>query len=109
MDRRVFLTGLLGAAGTLAFAASLPRQAEALAIGPVDDITPHTDNLLTDLQTQEIEDSGGTQTAWHHGRPHRRRRVRRRRWRRVCRRYRNRWGHWVRRCRREPVFFWLWL
>jgi hypothetical protein len=30
-----------------------------------------------------------------------------RRWRRVCRRYRNRWGHWVRTCRRSPFWFWI--
>ena len=111
MDRRLFLTGLLGAAGTAAFAAAMPRQAEALAIGPLEDTTPDT-GVLPELQAEEAIGPEGVDVAWHHGYRHRRRRrrrVRRRRWRRRCRRYRNRWGHWRRSCRRYPYWFWLWI
>lgn len=114
MDRRLFLTGLAGAAGTAALAMALPRQAAALPTGPLQDLEPeNTGSLLDELNgTEETVSPDGIDTAWHRGyrhRHHRRRRRRRRRWSRVCRRYRNRWGHWVRRCWREPRYFWIWI
>ena len=113
MDRRLFLTGLLGVAGTAALITAMPRDAQALAIGPTDDTTPDT-GILPELEaaSEEVSGAEGVDVAWHRGYRHRRRRrrrVRRRRYRRICRRYRNRWGHWVRRCRRQPYWFWLWI
>lgn len=113
MDRRLFLTGLLGAAGAAAMVAALPRQAEALAIGPLDDTTPDV-GVNPEAATEEMAGADGVETAWHRGRPHgpyrrHRRRVRRRRWRRACRRYRNRWGRWARSCRRVPYWAWIWI
>lgn len=89
---------------------ALPRQAEALAVGPLDDTTPDI-GVNPEAVAEEATDPAGVETAWHHGRPHRRRRrrVRRRRFRRACRRYRNRWGRWVRRCRRVPYWAWIWI
>lgn len=113
MDRRFFLTGMAGVAGTAALAMAMPRHASALPIGPLDDTAPEqTGSLLDELNgAEESVSPEGVDVAWHYGRPHhyRRRRVRHRRWRRACRRYRNRWGHWVRRCRREPFWFWLYI
>lgn len=117
MDRRLFLTGVLGAAGTAALTAAMPREARALATGPLEDTTPGG-SLFDELQTGAIEDGSeaeGVELA-RHGGPHRRRRHRRRRrrrrrvrrYRRHCRRYRNRWGHWRRRCRRVPFWAWIW-
>lgn len=110
MDRRLFLTGLLGAAGAAAMVSALPRQAEALAIGPLDDTTPDI-GVNPEAAVEEATGADGVETAWHRDRPHyrRRRRVRRRRWRRACRRYRNRWGAWARRCRRVPYWAWIWI
>jgi hypothetical protein len=114
MDRRLFLTGLLGVAGTAAIATAMPRQAQALTGGPLEDLAPRSDALPPEVEA-EVEKDEGTEVAWHRGRPHyrrrrrRRRRVRRRRWRRRCRWYRNRWGRRVRRCRRVPYWFWIWI
>jgi hypothetical protein len=113
MDRRLFLTGLLGAAGAAAMVAALPRQAEALAIGPLDDTTPDI-GVNPEAAIEEAVGPEGVETAWHNGRPHgsyrrRRRRVRRRRFRRTCRRYRNRWGAWATRCYRRPYWAWIWI
>jgi hypothetical protein len=121
MERRVFLTGLLGVAGAAALAATLPREAQALTTGPFDDPTPASGGILPELQAEEAEATEeGVQLAQYggqrrrdrrygrrHGRRYGRRYGRRRvrRWRRVCRRYRNRWGNWVRSCRRS----WFWV
>ncbi len=116
MERRLFLTGLIGVAGTAGIAAMLPRQAlAAVPMGPA----PQANSVLPDLSApsdEAIEPEGldelgdldeGVQLA-NHRRNHRRRRVRR--WRRRCR---SRWhnGHWRRRCRREPYwhFVWFWI
>lgn len=121
MERRQFLSGLLGVAGAAALAAALPKSAHALGTDPVTDGTPQEGGILPELKaaSEETVSAEGVEVAQHHhGRRHgpppghhrrRRRRIRRRHFRRVCRRYRNRWGHWVRRCRREPYWAWIWI
>jgi hypothetical protein len=116
MDRRLFVRGLLGVAGTTAVAAVLPRQTKALAaISPVEADAPPSDFLPKldapavepgDLAIDDLHES--VELAWHEGHWHRRRRRRARRWRRVCRRY---WhnGRWRRRCRRRPFWIWIWI
>jgi hypothetical protein len=113
MERRLFLTGLLGVAGTAGIAAVLPRQAHALTAGPLGSPALQPDSVLPDLtappaemdEAEDLNELGeldeGVQLAYHR----RRRRVRR--WRRRCRR---RWfhGHWRRRCRREPHWIYIW-
>ena len=124
MDRRLFVTGLLGVVGTTGIATVLARQAEALAAVPPGVLAPQSDALpelpklpesggpLGELDDGWELDEGeeldeGFQPAYHR-RNHRRRRVRR--WRRVCRRY---WynGYWRRRCRRRPhwIYIWFWI
>lgn len=116
MERRLFLTGLLGVAGTAGIAAILPRQAlAAVPMGP----TPQPNSVLPDLsapsdeafEPEGLDELGeldeGVQLANHRWN-HRRRRVRR--WRRRCH---WRWinGRRRRRCRRERYwhFIWFWL
>ena len=107
MDRRLFLTGLIGAVGTTAVAAVLPRPDEVLAAVPAGDPAPQSD-AIPKAGLPVLEGDDEFDVAWHEGRPHRRRRRRRRvrRWRRRCRRY---WtgSFWRRRCRRVP--FWIWI
>lgn len=110
MDRRLFVTGLLGVAGTAGIATVLPREAlGAVPMGP----RPQPNSVLPDLsapadgpyEPEELDELGeldeGVQLA------HVRRRRRVRRWRTRCR-WRRVHGHWRRRCRREPYFLWLW-
>jgi hypothetical protein len=117
MERRLFLTGLLGVAGTAGIAAMLPRPAiAAVPMAPA----PQTNSVLPDLSTpadeafepEELDDElgeldEGVQLAYHRRR-HRRRRVRR--WRRRCRTF---WRNGIRRrrCRRYPhwVYIWFWI
>jgi hypothetical protein len=108
MDRRLFLTGLLGVVGATGIAAVLPHQAEALAAVPLGGPAPKPDDLLP-----KLPESGGqlgdVDDGWEPDEERTWMRVstrlsvagRRRRWRRVCRRW---WhnGHWRRRCRRRP-------
>lgn len=122
MDRRLFVTGLLGVVGTTGFASVLPRQAEALTAVPLGGPAVKPDTFLPELpklpessgplaeldegwewDDGEELDQGFELTNHYPGR--RRRRVRR--WRRMCRRW---WhnGHWHRRCRRRPHWIWLW-
>ncbi len=114
MDRRLFVTGLLGVAATTGFAAALPRQARALTSVPTKSPVPESDDVLpklteSDAPLTELDDGEdeGFQPV-RHRRRHRRRRVRR--WRRICRRWKYR-GHWRRRCRRRPhwVYIWFWI
>lgn len=107
MERRLFLTGLVGLAGTAAVA-SLTRPARALVpagngiLDEIDAIEP--DVAETDEPQAEVEDI-------RHRRGHRRRRRRRRRrrvWRRHCRRVR-RYGRWRRRCYRRRVWITIYL
>ncbi|MGN6769945.1 MAG: protamine-2 (modular protein) [Rhizobiaceae bacterium] len=110
MDRRTFLTGVLGLAGAAAM---------ATAVRPVNAVAgvPNTGGILNELEASATDavDNGGEAKVelvdhrrdhrhWHrHG--HHRRRYKRRVWRRVCRRYRHH-GRWHQRCRREPVWVW---
>ncbi|OQM77443.1 hypothetical protein [Manganibacter manganicus] len=111
MDRRTFLTGILGLTGAAAVA-TIAGPADALAG------VPNTRGILDELEAlpANAADNGEEATVelvdhrWGHWRDrrhrhHHRRRHRRRVWRRVCRRY---WHHgrWHRRCRRERVWVW---
>ncbi len=107
MDRRLFVTGLLGVVGTTGIALVLPRQAQALTAVPLGGPAPQSDSILPKLPESDGplgELDEGFELAHYTGRRHRHRI---RRWRRVCRRW---WhnGHWRRRCRRRPHFIWLW-
>src|SRR5215208_6263903 len=109
MDRRLFLTGLMGVGATTAVTCVLPREAAALVTLPPG--TPHPDGL-PDLTAPDLElDTTATEFEGNDGDieyvSHRRRR-RVRRWRRSCRRH---WynGHWRRRCRRVPFWAWIWI
>lgn len=105
MDRRLFLTGLLGFAATAAVA-SVVRPTNALAGVPggngiLDELETSTPDFLdTELEASPelINHRPG------HHRPRRRRR--RRGWRRVCRSY---WRHGRRitRCYRTRVWVWV--
>jgi len=121
MERRLFLTGLLGVAGAAGVAAVLPR--EVLAAVPMGstlqpksvlpDLSAPADEPLEPDELGDQDELGeldeGVQLAHYTGYPHnhRRRRRRVRRFRRRCRSY---WhnGFWRRRCRREPYWIWLW-
>jgi hypothetical protein len=120
MDRRLFLTGLLGVAGTAALATALPRQAGAAAGNPLDELRPPRPGDMPEWEVAEAPVEEGEQYAVSSGsgnnnrrrpppsgyypRHHRRRRRRRyRRWRRNC--Y---WRYGRRICRRVPYFIWGW-
>ena len=97
MDRRLFLTGLLGLAGTAALASTLkPGVAEAAVLNPGN-------GILDELDTSDAEIMNIDHRHGHRRRPPRRRPRRRRVWRRVCRRVRVH-GRWRRVCRRERVW-----
>lgn len=129
MDRRLFVTGLLGVAGTAGIATILPGRAQALTAVPLGGPASQSDAILPkfsefDGPSEEVDDGwelddgeeldDGFELASYHGggggggHPRRRRRRRMRRWRRICRRE---WyhGYWRRRCRRRPFWIWLWL
>ena len=59
MERRLFLTGLLGVAGTAGIAAILPRQAHALTAGPLGSPALQPDSVLPDLTAppEEMEEA----------------------------------------------------
>ena len=100
MDRRLFLTGLLGLAGTAAAATIVrPGSAAAGIVNPGNGILDELDASAPDLMDADHRP--------RHRPPPRRPRRRRRRqvWRRVCRRVRVH-GRWQRRCRRERVWIW---
>jgi hypothetical protein len=110
MDRRTFLTGVLGLAGAAAV---------ATAVRPVNAVAgvPNTGGILDELEASATDAAAGDGEAKvelvDHRRDHRRwrrhdrhrRRHRRRVWRRVCRRYRHH-GRWRERCWRERVWVW---
>ncbi|SDA87075.1 hypothetical protein SAMN02927914_03836 [Mesorhizobium qingshengii] len=100
MDRRLFLTGMLGLTGAAAIVA-VARPGTALAgipsTGPgiLDELDKPSDDIL---EPDGPDTQNGAEPV------HWRRRRRRRGWRRVCRRY-WRYGHWRRRCFRRS--FWI--
>ena len=112
MERRLFLTGLLGVVGIAGIATVLPRQAQALAAVPLGGPAPKSDSILPKLpelgeppgDVDEGEELDEGFELVHSGR----RRRRMRRWRRICRRdwYR---GYWRRRCHRRPFWIWFWI
>ena len=114
MERRLFLTGMLGVAGVAALA-SLAGPSKAVAGIPsgngILDELDKPDNAVFDgedpadveLVSHRRHHHGYDHWRWRH-----RRRGRRRGWRHVCRRF---WHHgrWRRRCRRERVWVGFWL
>ncbi|MGE0280832.1 MAG: protamine-2 (modular protein) [Rhizobiaceae bacterium] len=112
MDRRLFLAGLFGVAGTAALA-TVARPVDAAAGVPGNG--PGILDALDDPVVDELDvgpETAEPELIWHRGYYHegRRRRRRRRRhaWRTVCRRYWDR-GRWRRRCYRRRVSFWIYL
>ncbi|MEW6633479.1 MAG: protamine-2 (modular protein) [Pseudomonadota bacterium] len=111
MERRLFLTGLLGVAGAAALA-SLAGPSKAVAGIPAGNgILGELDK--PDMTVSEGDDQPEVELVSYHHRHHRHhwrwrhhRRGRRRGWRRVCRRVWHR-GRWHRRCWREH--YWIWL
>jgi hypothetical protein len=112
MDRRLFLTGLLGFAGTAALSTALPREAGAAAGNPLYDLRPPRPDGLPEWEVAEQPVEEGEQYAVSSGSGNNnrrrpaggyRRRRRYRRWRRNC--Y---WRHGRRRCRRTPYWIWGW-
>ena len=97
MDRRLFLTGLIGIAGVAA-ATGATREARAVVAvsrnGILDELDAPQFDGLPDAEVEQIR----------HHRRHRRRRV----WERVCYRYR-RHGRWRTRCERRRVWRWVWV
>jgi len=104
MDRRLFLTGLLGLAGA-ATIAGVTRPAQAMTG------LPGGSGILDELEASSADlidaGDGPAEVIEIDHRRHHRRRQRRRVWRRVCRRYR-RHGRWLTRCHRERVWVWGW-
>lgn len=104
MDRRLFLTGLLGMAGATAIGSVLrPEPAAAAVINPGNGILDELDAsgpAVTEVNHRRGHRRRGQR---HHGRrrPHRRRP--RREWRRVCARVR-RHGRLRLRCWNERVW-----
>ncbi|TPM39012.1 protamine-2 (modular protein) [Mesorhizobium sp. B2-3-4] len=113
MERRLFLTGMLGVAGAVAFA-GLAGPGRAVAGVPqgngiLDELDKPDPAVLEGDDEVELEQV--SHRRWHHGHHGgggRWRRRRRRGWRRVCRRY---WRHGRRhvRCWRERVWLGVWL
>lgn len=104
MDRRLFLTGLLGVAGAAALT-TVVRPGAALAGVPngkgiLDELDGPQTGFLDDETPAGIEEI-------NHRPGHRRRRHRRRIWRRVCRRFR-RHGRTITQCTRRRVWVWYW-
>ena len=119
MDRRLFVTGLLGVVGTGGIATILPGRAEALTAVPLGGPAPKPDTLLPELPRlpesdgplAEVDEGWEPDGEWeldegfepaHY--------IRRRRWRRRCRWHRHpgHW-HWHRHCRRRPFWIWIWI
>jgi hypothetical protein len=107
MDRRLFVTGLLGLASATALA-SVAGPVNALAGVPTGrGILDELDTPETDLFEEDDADVEAEPIHHRPGHKRRRRRRRRREWRRHCRRYRHN-GRWRRRCRRRRVWVWYW-
>jgi len=106
MERRLFLTGMLGVAGMVTLA-GVVRPGKAVAgipsgNGILDELDKQDATLLEGDDQAEVEQVSHRHWHRHH------RRHRRRVWRRVCRRY---WRHGRRhvRCWRERVWIGIWL
>ena len=119
MDRRLFVTGLVGVGATTAMTFALPRQAKALVALPprtlpssgLPDLNAPDDLNVPDVLNAPDAEATAPDLEWGDdvefvGYRRRRHRRRVRRWRRHCRRH---WyhSHWRRRCRRVP--FWVWI
>ncbi|QKC85831.1 protamine-2 (modular protein) [Mesorhizobium sp. NZP2077] len=113
MERRLFLTGLLGVAGVVAFAGVAgPGRAVAgipQGNGILDQLDKPDAAVFEGDDAVEVEQV--SHRRWHHGRDgdwRRRDGGRRRGWRRVCRSY---WRHGRRhvRCWRKRVWLGVWL
>ncbi|MGX5799845.1 protamine-2 (modular protein) [Bradyrhizobium sp. Arg314] len=120
MERRLFLTGILGVAGAGALAGLAgPSKAVAgipagngildeldkpdMLENPDEAVFEGDDQAEVELVSHYRHHHGHGNWRWRH-----RRRGRRRGWRHVCRRF---WHHgrWRRRCRRERVWIGFWL
>ena len=118
MERRLFLTGMLGLAGaTLAASVVKPGAAVAGVPGmsgvsggildeldsPLSSLAEEGDGRLEPekVRSQEFDRRQERRGHWRYGHRPRRRPV----WRRVCRRFRRN-GHWRERCWRERVWVW---
>jgi len=104
MDRRLFLTGLLGLAGAAALSKIAgPTEAEAAVVKPsgiLDELDASSPEEVTEVDHRP---GHGRRDRRDDRRPGRRHGRRRRVTRRVCRRVR-RHGRWEQRCRREKVW-----
>ena len=113
MERRLFLTGMLGVAGAVALA-GLAGPGKAVAgipggNGILDELDKPDMAAFDGDEPAEVELVSHHRHRHHHGHGHwRRRRGRRRAWRTVCRRVWHR-GRWHRRCWRERVWVSFWL
>jgi hypothetical protein len=101
MDRRFFLTSLLGAAGTsIALVALAPKAQAATLLEELAEMEASGGNLLA-AELADMPASGATQAQYYYTRPHR---AYRRRYYapppriRRCRTFYDRWGRLVRRC-----------
>ncbi len=105
MERRAFLTGLLGVAGAAAFAGAaqaipLVHKLEDLPGIGIDDVSDAmSGGTAPDGTPVDKAQYRHDRHRHHRGRHHRRGP----RWRTVCRNYRHR-GRWVRRCHRVRVW-----
>jgi hypothetical protein len=103
MERRAFLTGLLGVAGTVALAGA----AQALPLGRTMELPgldlDQIDSAMKGGTTPDGTPVEKAQVSVQIGPRGHRHRHRRPRWRTVCSRHRYR-GRWVRRCRRVRVW-----
>ncbi|MER9332024.1 protamine-2 (modular protein) [Mesorhizobium sp. M0488] len=109
MERRLFLTGMLGVAGAVALA-SVAGSGKAVAGVPagngiLDELDKPDPAVFEGDEQVELEQV--SHRRWHR-RYYHRRRGRRRVWRRVCRRY-WRYGRRRVRCWRERVWVGIWL
>lgn len=102
MDRRLFLTGLLGLAGATAVGSVIkPDSAQAAIVNPGNGILDELDEPgVTEINHRRGHRGRGRR---HHGRRRPGRGRRRKVWRRVCGRVRIR-GRLRRRCWDEPVW-----
>lgn len=63
MDRRLFLTGLLGVAGTAALTAALPRPASAALGDPLENLRPPRPEDMPEWDLAEEPEAEGVQVA----------------------------------------------